>query len=86
MSPPERQVWVAILYRALRDMVSENPRIRDEATTYLTRKSTDLAIVCDHAEMEITKVIQAARHLQDLPPRQGIVYIQRLLQEGDDCE
>ena len=86
MSPIEHRVWVAILYRALRDMVSENPRVRDEATTYLTRESKDLSIVCDHADIEITKIIQAARHLQDLPANQGIVYIEKLLNEGDDRE
>lgn len=66
--------------------MSEDHRVRDEATAYLTHQSKDLSIVCDHADIEITKIIQAARHLQDLPANQGIVYIEKLLNEGDDRE
>lgn len=72
-------MWVAVLHRCLRDMVSEVPRIRGEATAYLTRRTKDLRIVCDHAGVNIEKVIQAAEYLQEIPPQQGVVYLNKLM-------
>ena len=60
-------------------MVSEVPRIRGEATAYLTRRTKDLRIVCDHAGVNIEKVIQAAEYLQEIPPQQGVVYLNKLM-------
>ena len=60
-------------------MISEIPRIRGEATVYLTRRTKDLRIVCDFADVNIEKVIQAAEYLQEIPPQQGVVYLNKLM-------
>ena len=78
---PETRMWVAILHRCLRDMVSEIPRIRASATTYLTRRSKDLRIVCDFAGVSIEKVIRAAEFLEEIPPQQGVIFLERLMKD-----
>lgn len=82
---PEERLWVAVLHRTLRDIVSEIPRIRGEATAYLTRQTKDLRIVCDHAGVSIKKVIQAAEYLQEIPPQQGVIYLDKLMKDYEQA-
>lgn len=78
---PEQRVWSAVIYRMLRDTLSEDKRIREEAIHWLTNTSSDLIMVCDLAEVDHRKVQSAAHHLKELPPRAGSVYLERLVDE-----
>jgi len=77
----EERLWSSVIYRALRDTLSEDRRIRDEAIYWLTKSSWDLIMVCDMAGVHYRQVIRAANHLKELTPRAGYVYLDRLLDE-----
>ena len=76
------RLWLTVIYRALRDTLSEDRRIREEAIHWLTRSSRDLIMVCDLADINYRKVISAANYLKELPPRAGYVYLNKLLDDG----
>ena len=78
---PEQRIWSAVIHRMLRDTLSEDKRIREEAIHWLTNTSSDLIMVCDLAEVNHRKVQSAARHLKELSPRAGSVYLSRLVDE-----
>lgn len=77
-------MWAAVLYRQLKDIMSTTPRIRDSAVHYLTNKSVDLQAVCDLAELDMGRVIQAAKTLEELDPAEGVVYLDSLIQDAND--
>ena len=64
--------------------MSTTPTIRDSAVHYLTNKSVDLQAVCDLAELDMGRVIQAAKTLEELDPAEGVVYLDSLIQAAND--
>jgi len=80
----ERRLWQAVIYRALRDVLSDDPRVRDEALVFLRRQTSDLAMLCDLASVSAEKVISAARYLEGLGPLQGVVYLRKLIERTRD--
>ena len=79
----ERRLWCAVLYRQLRDVMSGTPHIRDSAIHYLTRKSRDLRIVCEMAEFDMDSVIRAAKRLEGLGIKEGVLYLGDLMKEDE---
>jgi len=77
----ENRVWAAVIYRMLRDTMSEDRRIREEAIHWLTNTSQDLIMVCDLADVNYSNVQAAANFLKDLSPRAGYVYLEKLIDE-----
>ena len=77
-------MWAAVLYRQLKDIMSTTPTIRDSAVHYLTNKSVDLQAVCDLAELDMGRVIQAAKTLEELDPAEGVGYLESLIQDAND--
>ena len=79
----ERRLWCAVLYRQMRDIMSGTPLIRDSAIHYLTRRSRDLRIVCDFADFDMDSVIKAAKKLEGLGIKEGVVYLGDLMKEDE---
>lgn len=77
-------MWQAVVYQALRDTLSYNRRVRDGALSFLHRQTVDLNMVCDMASVIPEKVIRAARYLEELGPREGVVYLGQLFQNTRD--
>jgi len=80
----EIRLWQAVVYQALRDTLSPNQRVRDAALSYLYRQTVDLNMVCDMAGVAPRKVIRAARYLEELGPREGVVYLGELFKRTRD--
>ena len=58
--------------------MSHNPRIRDEALAIFHRQTRDLIMLCDFSGVTAWKVTAAAKYLEDLGPREGVVYLSQL--------
>lgn len=86
MSENEKRLWCAVLYRQLRDIMSGVPVVRDSAVHYLTVKSDDLKIVCDLAEFDMDRVIKAAKKLELLGTKEGIIYLCSLMDEANEVD
>ena len=80
----ETRLWQSVLYQALRDTLSYDQRIRDEALVFLDHQTVDLNMVCDMAGVIPEKVIRAAQYLEELGPREGVVYLSQLFQHTRD--
>ena len=76
----EQRLWQAVLYQALRDTLSYDRRIRDDALAFLHHQTIDLNMVADMADVVPEKVINAARYLEELGPREGVVYLGKLFE------
>ena len=86
MRESEKRLWGAVLYRQLRDIMSGVPHIRDSAIHYLTTESHDLNTVCDFAGFEMEKVIKAAKKLEELGIKEGVIYLYSLIKEADEVD
>ena len=75
---------MAVIGQALRDTLSYDRRIRDEALTWLTAETRDLHFVCDISGLKVDKVIAAAKYLEELGPREGVVYLKRIFERTQD--
>jgi hypothetical protein len=80
----ELRLWQAVVYQVLRDTLSYDQRVRDAALSYLHRQTVDFDMVCDMAGVAPRKVIRAARYLEELGPREGVVYLGQLFQRTRD--
>lgn len=80
----ETRLWQAVVHQCLRDILSYNPRVRDEAVIFLRRQTVDLNMLCDLADVIPEKVISAARYLVELGPQEGVVYLSRLMRRTTD--
>lgn len=65
-SLPERKLWQSVVWRALKDCVSEDPRVRREAQAWASGGTKDFHQVCDLADFTSDHVERAARVLYDL--------------------
>jgi len=63
--------------------MSGTPLIRDSAIHYLTRRSRDLRIVCDFVDFDMDSVIKAAKKLEGLGIKEGVVYLGDLMKEDE---
>ena len=54
--------------------------MRDEALSFLHRQTVDLNMVADMASVIPEKVINAAKYLEELGPREGVVYLGQLFE------
>ena len=86
MRGSEKRLWSAVLYRQLRDIMSGTPHVRDSAVHYLTNRSNDLRTVCDFAEFEMEKVIKAAKKLEELGTKEGVIYLCSLMEEANEVD
>lgn len=75
---------MAVIAQALRDTLSYDRRVRDEALTWLRRRTTDLNFVCDIAGLKVDKVIDASKFLEELGPREGVVYLKKIFEKTQD--
>ena len=73
----------AVIYQALRDILSHDTRLHDEALAVLHRQTRDLIMLCDLAGITARKVVAAAKYLEDLGPREGVVYLSQLFEERE---
>jgi len=80
----EERLWQAVIYQALRDTLSYDRRVRDDALAFLHRQTVDLNMVCDMASVIPRKVLDAAKYLEELGPREGVVYLGQLFQNTRD--
>ena len=77
-------MWQGVVYQALRDTLSYDQRVRDEALSFLHHQTVDLNMVCDMASVIPRKVLDAAKYLEELGPREGVVYLGQLFQNTRD--
>ena len=80
----ETRLWQAVIYQALRDTLSYDRRVRDDALSFLHHQTKDLNMVCDMAGVIPRKVIDAAKYLEELGPREGVVYLSQLFEKTRD--
>jgi|TARA_R110002020_G_scaffold237233_1_gene449569 hypothetical protein len=75
---------MAVIGQALRDTLSYDRRIRDEALTWLKTETRDLNFVCEVSGLKVQKVIDASKFLEELGPREGVVYLKRIFERTQD--
>jgi hypothetical protein len=63
---PENYLWQAVIWRCLRDCVSEDPKIRADAHAWVHSNTRDFHQVCDLADFLSEHVTRAEKVLYDL--------------------